>query len=243
MAMNVLGIEAAAMASGRGCAPCHFYPSLRELFMRRRGLENWFSLFGLVAFVFYFLHVFVGQANYPGYDWMRQAVSDLTAADSASYMVASRFSSLYGLFSCLGTLFLCLVVRGRFNKVMRIGMYLYALMNFVSNVGYTLFPLSGSGFQGGFTDIMHLYVVTFGVVMLSIVSLVLIGVGGLKKNGNRVISILGFAALLLMFVGSIGMNVVAKDHFGILERFSVFSVVAYTCILGVFGFVIGAEGE
>lgn len=209
--------------------------------MKSRNIENWFSLFGVVAFIFYFLHVFIGQAYYPGYNWLSQAVSDLTAADSASYMIATRYSSLYGMFSCIAALFLCVIVRKRFNKTFRIGIYLYAIMNFVSNVGYTLFPLSGSGFQGRFSDVMHLYVVTSGVVILSIVSLVLIGIGGFKKNGNKTIALLSISTLILLFIGSIGMNAVPKEYFGIMERLSVFSIVTYTFILGVFGFVIGKE--
>ena len=100
--------------------------------MKNRQIENWFSLFGVLAFIFYFLHIFMGQANYPGYSWMKQAVSDLTATNSISYAIATRYSSLYGMFSCIGTLFLCIIVRDRFNKLFRVGIYLYSVMNFVS---------------------------------------------------------------------------------------------------------------
>lgn len=111
---------------------------------------------------------------------MSQAVSDLTTADAPSFAIASRFSSLYGLFSCVCCLALCLLARGKFNKATRLGIYFYTIMNFVSNAGYSLFPLSGKGYQGRFQDIMHLYVVTAGVVLLSIVSLALIAFGGFR---------------------------------------------------------------
>jgi hypothetical protein len=110
-------------------------------------------------------------------------------------------------------------------------------MNFLSAVGYTLFPLSGSGFQGKFADIMHLYVITFGVVILSILSLVLIIIGGFRSKGNKAIASLALVALASMFFGSMGMNVISKNYFGLLERFSVYSVVVYTAVLGVFGFL------
>jgi hypothetical membrane protein len=67
--------------------------------MKSRTFENWLCLSGVAACVFYFMHVFIGAANYPGYDWVKQAVSDLTAEGSASYMVATRYTTLYGTFS------------------------------------------------------------------------------------------------------------------------------------------------
>jgi hypothetical membrane protein len=213
-------------------------PSDRSISMNKKSLENWFSLSGVIAMVFYGMHVYLGQLNYPGYQWKSQAISDLTAIDAASYLIASRFSSLYGLFACICCLMLCLLVRGKFNKASRLGFYLYSIMIFVSTVGYTLFPLSGKGYQGQFQDIMHVFVVTIAVVLLSIVSLIFIAIGGFRRNGNRVVGLLAVVALLLMFFGSIGMNVFPKEYFGILERFSVLSVVVYTGILGIFGFKI-----
>ena len=194
------------------------------------------SLSGVVAAIFYFLHVYFGTQNYPNYNSLEQAVSDLTAIDAPSFIVASRFSSLYSLFSVLCCTILCLIVSGQINKTFRIGIYLYTIMNWVSSIGYTLFPLSGKGFQGTFQDIMHLYVVTISVVILSIISLLLIFIGGLRNKETRIIAILALVALLSMFFGSIGMGIFPKQYFGLLERFSVFSVVIYTALLGLFGY-------
>ena len=193
-------------------------------------------LSGVVAAVFYFLHVYYGIQNYPNYSNMSQAVSDLTATDAPSFVIASRFSALYSMFAVLGCTFLCLIVTDQINKTFRLGIYLYTIMNWVSSIGYTLFPLSGKGYQGTFQDIMHFYVVTIAVVLLSIVSLILIFIGGRRNKETKAIAILGLAALLLMFLGSIGTGVAPKEYFGILERFSVFSVVIYTALLGLFGY-------
>jgi lysylphosphatidylglycerol synthetase-like protein (DUF2156 family) len=167
---------------------------------------------------------------------MSQAVSDLTATDAPSFIIASRFSALYSMFSILCCTFLCLIVTNQINKTFRLGIYLYTIMNWVSSIGYTLFPLSGKGYQGTFQDIMHFYVVTIPVVLLSIVSLILIFIGGWKNKETKVIAILGLVTLLLMFLGSIGTGVAPKEYFGVFERFSVFSVVIYTALLGLFGY-------
>lgn len=194
------------------------------------------SLSGVLAAVFYFLHVYYGIQNYPNYSSMSQAVSDLTATDAPSFVIASRFSALYSMFAVLGCTFLCLIVTDQINKTFRLGIYLYTIMNWVSSIGYTLFPLSGKGYQGTFQDIMHFYVVTIAVVLLSIVSLILIFIGGRRNKETKAIAILGLVALLLMFLGSIGTGVAPKEYFGVLERFSVFSVVIYTALLGLFGY-------
>jgi hypothetical protein len=193
-------------------------------------------LSGVAAAVFYFLHIYFGIQNYPNYNGLSQAVSDLTAVDAPSFAIASRFSSLYSLFSVLGCTFLCLIVSGQVNKTFRLGVYLYTIMNWVSSVGYTLFPLSGKGFQGTFQDIMHLYVITIPVVLLSIVSLILLFIGGRRNRETKVIAILGLISLLFMFFGSLGTGIAPKEYFGVFERFSVFSVVIYTALLGLFGF-------
>lgn len=194
------------------------------------------SLSGVIAAVFYFLHVYLGIQNYPNYNSLSQAVSDLTATDAPSFIVASRFSALYSMFSVLCCTSLCLIVSGQVDKTFRLGIYLYTIMIWVSAIGYTLFPLSGQGYQGVFQDIMHVYVVTIPVVLLSIVSLILIFIGGRKSKATKVIAILGLITLLFMFFGSIGTAVAPKAYFGVFERFSVYSVVIYTAFLGLFGF-------
>ncbi|HHW08696.1 MAG TPA: DUF998 domain-containing protein [Firmicutes bacterium] len=203
---------------------------------RETKLLRLLCLSGVAAALFYFLHVYLGIRNYPGYSSLRQAVSDLTATDAPSFIVASRFSFLYALFSVLCCTAVSLVVANRLNRHFRLGLYLYTVMIWVSAVGYTLFPLTSQGFQGTFQDIMHFYVVTPAVVLLSIISLLLIFTGGRRDEETKPLAILGLIALLLMFIGAIGTGVAPKELFGVFERFSVYSIVIYTMFLGLFGY-------
>lgn len=128
---------------------------------------------------------------YPGYNWMSQAVSDLTATDAPSFVVANGLSTVYALFACLCSVLVCIIIQDKGNKVLRLGVYLFAIMNWISGIGYALFPLSESGYAGAFQDFMHVFVITSLVVVLSIASLVLIIIGGLKDNRKyRSLSIL-----------------------------------------------------
>ena len=200
---------------------------------------NWFCLSGVISIIFYFLHDIVGAMNYPGYNWLRQAVSDLTAANAPSRVIAGGLANVYALFGVTCCTLVCLYIQGKGNKVLRLGIYMFTAMNWISGIGYSIFPLSKSGYAGTFQDIMHVYVVTALVVILSIVSLVLIIIGGFKNN-KKYGSLGDWAiiALACMFIGSIGTNLAPSTYFGLVERFSTYSAVAFNGILGLYGFVL-----
>lgn len=81
---------------------------------------------------------------------------------------------------------------------------LFYAMEWISAVGFSMFPLSDSGYAGTFQDEMHI-LSTILVVLLSIVSLVMLIIAGAKR----------------------------KEYFGVVERFSVFVAVGYNAVLGI----------
>ena len=208
--------------------------------MKKKSLINYLCLSGVLAFLFYLLHDIVGAMNYPGYDFMSQAVSDLTATDAPSFVVASGISSVYGMFSLVCCACLCVLVGSLKSKTLKIGVYLFAIMNLVSAVGYSLFPLSGAGYDGSVQSFIHVYIVTILVVLLSIVSLILIMVGSFK-SGHKWIGTFAAIAFALMFIGAVGSQSVPKEMFGLVERFSTYSAVTFLAVLGVWGFARGFE--
>ena len=202
-------------------------------------LINWLCLSGVLSIIIYLLHDIVGAMNYPGYNWMSQAVSDLTATDSPSFVIASGFVAVYKILSCLCSALLCILIKNEKKKTLRLGVYLFSIMNFISAIGYALFPLSSSGFDGSIQSIIHVYVLTAVVVLLSIISLILIAVGSFKgENKHKVLGVLALMSLVLMFIGAVVSQSVSKEIFGIFERFSTYSAVIFTGILGLYGFKI-----
>lgn len=202
----------------------------------KRALINRLGLLGIVSFLSYTAAVVFSPLAYPGYHWMSQAVSDLSAADAPSRTLWNQLNCLYGVCGLICLTLVCVFIQGKLTKALRAGIYAFTAMNAVSYVGYALFPLSSSGFAGTFQDIMHAYVVTALVVLLSIVSLVVIMVGGFKARQYRSLAIWAAAALGLMFAGAIGAGLVPKQIFGIFERFSVFAASGFTMILGIYLF-------
>ena len=195
-----------------------------------------FGLFGVLNFLSYFAGVLFSPFAYPGYDWMSQAVSDLSADTAPSLTLWRQLTALDDTCGLLCIMAVCLYVSvtKAGNRIFRAGIYLVAIRGWISGVGYTMFPLSEAGKEiNGFQNFMHVYVVTVAVVLTSIVSLVLIMIGGFKKTKHKGIAIWAVIALSLMFIGAIGTGVVPKQYFGIAERFSVFSAVGFNMILGI----------
>ena len=186
---------------------------------------------GVLAVITYLLHDVVGGLHYPGYEWTKQAVSDLTAADAPSYVVASGFTTVHKILTCVCYAYLCILIRSE-CKLLRLGITLFAIMHGISAVGYALFPLTGSGYDGTTQSFIHVYVLTALIVSLSIVSLILIAIGSFKGK-HRLLGILALVALAAMFVGAVGSQAASKQYFGILERFSTYSATVFTGVLWV----------
>ena len=203
-----------------------------------RKLINWLGLTGIAALISYTLAVVISPSAFPGYNWMEQAVSDLSAESAPSRMLWNRIAALYGV--CSVVCATCVSVYVSENRVstglFRIGIHLFTVMNWISDAGYAMFPLADSGKEiASFQEIMHM-AVTAAVVLLSVVSLVCLIIAGFKKGGIRGIGIWAAAALIMMMVGAVGQGAVPPRYFGIVERFSVFAAVGFNAVCGVYLF-------
>ena len=198
------------------------------------------GLLGIVSFLSYTAAVVFAPLAYPGYNWMAQAVSDLSAANAPSLALWNQLSALYNVCEVVCVTVVCIGIQGRKTKLLRSGIYLFAVMEWISAVGYRMFPLSSSGYAGAFQDVMHM-AVTALVVLLSIVSLVIIIVAGAKSKSCRSYGVCAAVALAMMLVGAMGMKIVPAAYFGVVERFSVFAAMGFNAALGIHLFCMKSE--
>ena len=211
----------------------------------KKTLVQKLGLLGVVSFLSYTAAVVFSPLAYPGYCWMAQAVSDLSAANAPSLGLWNRLSSLYSVCELLCVMMVCVGMQGRGTKMLRTGVYLFAAMEWISAVGYRMFPLSESGYAGAFQDQMHM-VITALVVALSVASLTVVIVAGAKDRRCRSYGICAAVALGMMLVGAVGMKLVPATYFGVVERFSVFAATGFNAALGIHLFCMKeekAEGE
>lgn len=211
----------------------------RWLIMKKSMIQK-LGLLGLVSLFSYTAAVIFSPLAYPGYNWMAQAVSDLSAANAPSLGLWNQLSAFYNVCEVLCATIVCVGIQGQKTKLLRTGIYIFAIMEWVSAVGYRMFPLSESGYAGIFQDKMHIFT-TILVVLLSIMSLTLIIIAGFKDKTCRSYGICAGIALLMMMVGAFGMKLVPEAYFGIVERFSVFAATGFNAALGLHLFLMKTE--
>ena len=200
--------------------------------MKKKNFINYCGLLGVAAFISYTAAVVFSPLAYPGYNWMAQAVSDLSASNAPSLRLWNQLSSLYNVCTLVCVMMVCLGIQKKGTRLLRSGIYLFTIMEWVSAFGFGMFPLSDSGYAGTFQDKMHI-LSTVIVVLLSIISLILIIIAGIKNRSCRSYGVFAGIALGMMMVGAMGMNIVPTNYFGIVERFSVFAATGYNAVLGI----------
>jgi len=215
----------------------------------KRTINNWLGLLGVISLLSYSAAVILSPLAYPGYQWMSRAVSDLSAQYAPSLRLWTQLSSLYGFCAVCCITLVVVEIQGKLNKGIRTGIYLFAIMQWVSAIGYTAFPLSGVVYEktatsvgeatyqmmSNFQDTMHI-VVTAAVIILSIVSLSLIVFSSYKNKGYSSLGNWATLALVMMLIGGIGSGIVPKELFGLFQRFSNFSAVGFNALLGIYLF-------
>ncbi|WP_455542782.1 DUF998 domain-containing protein [Intestinibacter sp.] len=180
----------------------------------------------------YAASVFFSPLAYPGYNWMSMAVSELSATDAPSRALAIKLNCLYGPCGILCIMAVCVAAYNFKSKPFRVGIFLFAAMEWVTSIGYELFPFVSNAEGFNFQNMMHI-AVTVAVVGLSISSLVLIAIGA-GKDKFKGISVWAIVCLVAMIGGAIGTGILPKSVFGIAERVSTFSVGVFNAVLGVY---------
>lgn len=198
----------------------------------KKTLVQKLGLTGVLSLLSYTAAVAFSPFAYKGYDWKSQAVSDLSAANAPSLALWNKLSSFYNVCEVLCAVIVCIGIQGKKTRLLRGGIYTFAAMEFISAVGYRMFPLSDSGYAGAFQDKMHI-LITALVVILSIASLLTIIIAGIKNKDCRSYGICAATALIMMLVGAFGMKIVPSEYFGVVERFSVFAATGFNAALGL----------
>ena len=113
--------------------------------MKKKTMLQKLSLLGLVSFLSYTASVVFAPLAYPGYNWMAQAVSDLSAVDAPSLALWNRLSALYTVCEVVCVTAVCLGMQGRKSGLLRTGITLFAAMEWVSAVSIVISACSRIG--------------------------------------------------------------------------------------------------
>lgn len=190
------------------------------------------GILGIISLLSYTAMVVFSPLAYPGYDWLSMAVSDLSAEGAPSAGLANQLNALFGPCGLVSIMAVCVGVAGSKAKLMKLGIYFFAAMEWICNVGYHLFPWVSGAPASNPQNIMHL-AVTVLVVVFSLASLVLIAVGT-KKEQIKSLRVWAVVCLATMIIGPIGTSLLPQAVFGLFERFSTFSAVVFNAVLGIY---------
>lgn len=116
----------------------------------KKSLVQISGLLGVVSFLSYIAAVVFSPLAYPGYDRLSQAVSDLSAANAPSLALWNQLSALYNVCEVVCITVVCIGIQGKGTRLLRAGISVFAAMEWLSAVGYRMFPLSDSGYAGAF---------------------------------------------------------------------------------------------
>ena len=195
---------------------------------------------GIISLLSYTAMVMFSPLAYPGYDWLSMAVSDLSAVGAPSAELAGQLNALYGPCGLVSIMAVCVASQNLKTKILRLGIYFFAAMEWISDVGYKLFPWVADADSSHPQNVMHL-IVTALVVIFSLTALIL-SIIGAKKEGMKSLFIWACICLAAMLLGPIGTGIMPKAVFGLFERFSTFSAVTFNAVLGTF-LLLGKFGK
>ena len=190
------------------------------------------GLFGVVSLLSYTAMVAFSPLAYPGYDWLRMAISDLSAEGAPSRALAERLNALFGPCAVVCAMAACVGAAGCGSKTLKAGIGCFAAMEWVSTVGYKMFPLVQGEEISAFQNAMHI-AVTALVVLLSVISLALIAIGG-RKEPMPSLGRWAMICLAAMMIGALGTGTLPQSVFGLFERLSAFAAVVFNAVLGIY---------
>jgi len=197
----------------------------------KKTLVNWFGLFGLVGLISYILAVIFAPSAYPEFDRLRQPVTDLYAVDAPSFALWNQWASLYAIGGLMCVTMLCIAVQGKWNKPIRLGIYLMSGSLWFSSIGSAILRFGAAEGAIAFPDFAD--GVLGIVVLLSIfASLILLMVGGYRQKRFVLLAVSATIALPLMLIVPIFI-----PYSGITSLVTNLAMLGFTALLGLYLFM------
>ena len=181
---------------------------------------------GMVGVFGYMLHTIIGNLLWKEYNPITTDISSLTAVGAPNAVILKIFTSVYGICTILFVAGLIIKSFRKYHVVIRVGYIVMMVMQIISLVGYSLFPLTGDKTVMNFQNKMHI-VVTVAIVFTTITSSFILAVGYLKqekiKKLGRFVLIMSIVITLTGATNPIGMGM-GLNILGLTERLVIYSL-------------------
>ena len=181
---------------------------------------------GMVGVVGYMLHTIIGNLLWKEYNPITTDISSLTAVGAPNAVILGFFTNVYGICTILFVAGLIIKSFRKYHLLTQVGYVVMMVMQIISMVGYSLFPLTGDKTVMNFQNKMHI-IVTVAVVFTTIASGFIVAVGYLKqekmKRLGRFVLIMSIVITLTGATNPIGMGM-GLNILGLTERLVIYSL-------------------
>lgn len=191
-------------------------------------------LSGMLAIVFYVLHVVIGGIKWKGYSHLQQPISDLTATGAPNRSLMLALTTIYGLLALLFAVSFTILKSREHHSLVFWGGVSFIVLHLVS-ILYPLFPQDLPGAETTLKGRMHI-LITALIVPFTILTPFLIGYGFISEpqwHAFGTYSIIT-GALILVFGGITGLFYTKKlPYFGLVERLNIGTLQVWTFVFSL----------
>ena len=200
----------------------------------KTNFEKFALPFGMIAAIFYFIHVFLGQILWKEYNPITTDISTLTAVGSPNTELLSIFTIIYGIFLIIFSIGMVIKSSRENTNLAKMGFLLLLITSIISLIGFSFFPLSADRTVVDFQNLMHI-IFTGIVVILTIIYQFSLAFGFLKDKFKLLGMISLVVAILIVLFGflnplslGLGLNIL-----GLTERLVIFTIVTFIFFLSM----------
>jgi len=191
-------------------------------------------LSGMLAIVFYVMHVVIGGLKWKGYSHLQQPISDLTATGAPNRDLMQLLTASYGLLALLFTISFTVLKSREHHSLVFWGGVSFILLHLVS-VLYPLFPQDLPGVRVTFKGRMHI-LITALIVPFTILTPFLIGFGFISEPQWHTFGLYSIITgiLILVFGGTTAIFYAKKlPYFGLVERLNIGALQVWTFVFSL----------
>jgi hypothetical membrane protein len=189
---------------------------------------------GMLAVIFYAIHVIYGGLLWKGYSHLHQPISDLTAIGAPDRVLMQTFTTTYGILALIFALTFTITEHKRHNKFLFLGGILFVMLHILS-LSYGLFPENLPGQTVSLQGKMHI-IITALIVPFTILTPLISGFGFIKETGWKTFGIYSMiTGILITILG--GLSAIfymdKLPYFGLMERLNIGVLQLWTFFLSL----------
>lgn len=187
-------------------------------------LEKYTTPLGMIGVIAYLIHTILGQILWNSYNPITTDISSLTAVGAPNRELLLIFTYIYGISMLLFIIGLIVKAFRKYHFSLKTGYIIMFIMQLVSFVGYSLFPITGDKTEMNLQNLMHI-IVTVIVVFTTIASSYFLSYGYLKQKNKlgKFILIMAVVITITGLTNPIGMGL-ELNILGLTERLVIYSL-------------------